>query len=343
MSAWSVRRFALRCDSIIPSGNEEFVQTLTNRKHSRNRKRKSRSWDEGSSTEKVGLDVTAAVQVIYNQVYFLVHRLHTHTSRVSFSARLNTTMHLRFIVFLFSICLCISPLHAQNPSPPLTVDQLVAKNIEAKGGAAAISGIKSLRVTGKMLVNNGQMQLAYAQTKKSPGEVRTEATLQGMTLIQAYDGKDGWKVSPFQGRKDPEKLSADDCKSLVEDAEIAGPLVDWKEKGSTVSYAGTEDVEGTEAYKLKVVRKNGDVSFVYLDPDHFLDIRVLSQRVEQGAQIEVETDLGDYEKINGVFFPFSIESGPKNAPDKQKIVLEKAEANVPVEDALFHFPTAAAK
>ena len=159
-----------------------------------------------------------------------------------------------------------------------------------------------------------------------------------MTLIQAYDGKDGWKVSPFQGRKDPEKLSADDCKSLVEDADIAGPLVDWKEKGSTVSYVGTEDVEGTEAYKLKVVRKNGDVSFVYLDPDHFLDIRILSQRVEQGAQIEVETDLGDYEKINGVFLPFSIESGPKNSPDKQKIVLEKAEANVPVDDAMFHFP-----
>jgi hypothetical protein len=283
------------------------------------------------------------MRAIYNRVYFLVRRLHTVTGRVSLSTRLNTTMHLRFFALFFSIPLCLSSIQAQNAPPPLTVDQLVAKNIEAKGGASAISGIKSLRLTGKMLVNNGQMQLAYAQTKKRPGEVRTEATLQGMTLIQAYDGKDGWKVSPFQGRKDPEKLSADDCKSLVEDAEIAGPLVDWKEKGSTVSYVGTEDVEGTEAYKLKVVRKNGDVSFVYLDPDHFLDIRILTQRIEQGAQIEVETDLGDYEKIDGVFLPFSIESGPKNSPDKQKIVLEKAEANVPVDDAVFHFPAAAAK
>ena len=252
-------------------------------------------------------------------------------------------MHLRLFVCSLVVCLSLPSLYGQSASPPPTVDQLVAKNIEAKGGAAAINAVKSLRLTGKLLVNNGQMQLAYAQTKKRPGEVRTEATLQGMTLVQAYDGKDGWKISPFQGRKDPEKLSADDCKSLVEDAEIGGPLVDWKEKGSTVSYAGTEDVEGTEAYKLKVVRKNGDVSYVYLDPDHFLDIRILSQRVEQGAQIEVETDLGDYEKIDGVFFPFSIESGPKNAPDKQKIVLEKAEANVPVDDAVFHFPTAASK
>ena len=226
---------------------------------------------------------------------------------------------------------------------PLTVDALVTKNIEAKGGATALAAMKSVRVTGKLLVNEGKIQLTYLQTRKRPGEVRTESTLQGMTLIQAYDGKEGWKVSPFQGRKDPEKMTSDDCKSLIEDAEIGGPLVDWREQGSTVTYLGTEDVDGTLAHKLKVVRKNGDVNFVFLDPDYFLEIRILSQRVEQGAQIEVETDLGDYEKIGGVFIPFSIESGPKNSPDKQKIVLDKAEANVPVDDATFRLPATAAK
>jgi hypothetical protein len=230
----------------------------------------------------------------------------------------------------------------QSP-PPSSVDDLVAKNIQAKGGAAAIEAVKSLKVTGKLIVNEGKIQLAYAQTKKRQGKVRTEATLQGMTVVQAYDGKDGWKISPFQGRKDPEKMSTDDCKSLIEDAEIGGPLVDWKEKGSTVTYLGTEDVDGTQAYKLKVVRKNGDVNFVYLDPDHFLDIRILSQRVEQGAQIEVETDLGDYEKISGMFIPFSIEAGPKNAADKQKLVLDKGEANVPIDDTVFQMPAAASK
>jgi hypothetical protein len=192
-------------------------------------------------------------------------------------------------------------------------------------------------------VNEGQIEFTYTQIKKRPGEVRTELTLQGMTVIQAYDGKEGWKVSPFQGRKDPEKMSADDTKSLMEDAEIDGPLVDWKAKGSTVEYIGTEDVDGTMAHKLKVVRKNGDVNFVYLDPDHFLEIRVLTQRVEQGAQVEVETDLGDYEKINGVFIPFSEETGRKGSPDKQKIIIEKAEPNVPVDDAVFHFPATASK
>src|SRR5881394_1998625 len=249
-------------------------------------------------------------------------------------------MHLRFI-FLFTIGAVLVPpvVFAQEQNAP-TLDELVAKNIEAKGGADALRALQSVKVTGKLLVNEGQLQLGYTETKKRPGEVRSEATLQGMTAIQAYDGEQGWKVYPFQGRKDPEKMSADDTKSLIEEAEIDGPLVDWKAKGSTVEYLGTEDVDGTSAHKLKVVRKNGDVTFVYLDPDAFLEIRQTTQRVEQGAQVEVETDIGDYEKIAGVFLPFSIESGRKGGPDKQKIVIDKAEPNITVDDAIFKFPTA---
>src|SRR5213082_866157 len=251
-------------------------------------------------------------------------------------------MYSRLTIVSIASALAVTAVCAQD-KPQLTVDELVAKNVAAKGGADALRALQSVRFTGKMLVNEGQFQLAYVETKKRPGEVRSEVTLQGMTAIQAYDGEQGWKVSPFQGRKDPEKMSADDTKSLIEEAEIDGPLVDWKAKGSTLEYLGTEDVDGTSAYKIKVVRKNGDVSFVYLDPDHFLEIRILTQRIKHGAQEEVETDVGDYEKIGGVFVPFSIEAGRKGDPDKQKTVIEKAEANVPIEDAIFHFPTTATK
>jgi hypothetical protein len=246
-------------------------------------------------------------------------------------------MHLRFVIYFIVAALSTPAIFAQGTNQP-TVDELVAKNIEAKGGATALKSLQTLRSTGKMLVQQGQIELGYLQTKKRPDEVRTEASLQGMTQIEAYDGKDGWKVSPFFGRKDPERMSADDVKALVEDTEIDGPLADWKTKGSTVEYLGTEDVDGTPAHKLKVVRKNGDVSFVYLDPDHFLEIRIVTERVRQGAHEEVETDLGDYEKAGGVFVPTSIQVGRKGAPDKQMVVIDKVEANVPVDDAIFHFP-----
>ena len=253
-------------------------------------------------------------------------------------------MHLLSTILLISAAFIasVSLSLAQDKNAP-TADELVSKNIEAKGGADALRALQSLKLTGKMLVQQGQIQFGYVQTKKRPDEVRADATIQGMTLVQAYDGKEGWRISPLQGRRDPEKMSADDVKSLMEDAEIDGPLVDWKAKGSTVEYLGTEDVDGTLAHKLKVGRKNGDVSFVYLDPDHFLEIRILTQRTKHGAQEEVETDLGDYEKIGGVFVPTSIESGRKGDPDKQKIVIDKAEANVPVDESRFHFPATASK
>src|SRR5262249_24842854 len=241
--------------------------------------------------------------------------------------------------FLVSVIVAaLAPtIFAQGTNQP-TVDELIAKNIEAKGGAVALNKLQTLRATGKLLVQQGQIEYGYAQIKKRPDEVRSEASLQGMTQVQACDGKEGWRVSPFFGRKDPERMSADDVKAVMEDTEMGGPLADWKAKGSTVEYLGTEDVDGTPAHKLKVARKNGDVSFVYLDPDHFLEIRIVTQRVRHGAHEEVEMDLGDYEKAGDVFVPTSIEVGSKGSADKQMIVVDKVEANVPVNDTIFHFP-----
>ena len=250
----------------------------------------------------------------------------------------------KHLVITLAVALVAPAAFTQEmPATAPTLDELVAKNIEAKGGAQAVHALQSLKRTGTLLVNEGKIRLAYTQTKKRPLEVRTEATLQGMTAVQAFDGKDGWQISPFQGRKDPERMSADDVKALMEDAEMDGPLVDWKEKGSTIEYVGREDVDGTNAYKIKVTRKNGDINFVYLDPDHFLEIRILTQRVQQGALVETETDLGDYEKINGVFVPTSVDAGGKGDADKQKIVIDKAEGNQAVDDAVFRFPTTPAK
>ncbi len=253
-------------------------------------------------------------------------------------------MKLRLAISLVAGSLIAAATNAQDSKKLTigaqpTVDELVANNIEAKGGAAALAALKSVRLQGKLLLNEGRFQLAYLEFKKRPNEVRTEATLQGMTQVQAYDGVQAWQISPFRGRKDPEKMSEDDTKSLIQESEIDGPLVNWKEKGSTVEYLGTEDVDGTEAYKLKVTRKNGDISYVFLDPDYFLEIRVLTQRMEHGAQVETETDLSDYEKINGVFLPFSLESGPKGSQDKQKLILDNVEGNVSIDDSIFHFPT----
>jgi len=222
-----------------------------------------------------------------------------------------------------------------------TADELAAKNVAAKGGLDKLNAIQSLRLSGKLLVNGGALELGYVTLIKRPGSIRYEALLQGLTQIQAYDGTQAWQINPFQGRNDPEKLSVDEAKGLGEDAvDFAGPLVDYKAKGYTLDYLGTEDVDGTEAHKLRVTRSNGDLTYVYLDPEYFLEIRTVNRRIEHGVPNETVTDYGDYEKVDGVYFPFEQDTGPKGSSDRQRVRFEKAEANVPAADTQFQFPAA---
>jgi len=243
-------------------------------------------------------------------------------------------MQARFWPHLAVLCLTAPAAHA------ITADELVAKNIEAHGGAGRIQAIHTLRLEGRLVVGGG-FELAATTVRKAPDKVRNEAMLQGLTMVQSYDGKDAWQIQPFGGRRDPEKLSADDARVLADSADLVNPLVDWKARGSRLDYLGTEDVDGTPAHKLKVTRRNGDVTYVYLDPDYFLEIRTVDNRKVRGVEEEVETDLGDYEKVDGVYLPFSISTGPKGSTQKQKMVIEKAAANVDVDDALFAFPAGA--
>jgi hypothetical protein len=220
-----------------------------------------------------------------------------------------------------------------------TAAELAAKNVDAKGGSDKLNAIQSLRLSGRMLVNGGTIELGYTTLIKSPHSIRYEAQLQGLTQVQAYDGTQAWQINPFQGRKDPERLSADDAKGLGEDAaDFTGTLVGYQAKGYKLDYLGTEDIDGTEAHKLRVTRPNGDLSYVYLDPDHFLEIRVVNRRIEHGVPNETITDYGDYEKVNDVYLPLALESWQKGSSDHQKVQFDKAEANVATTDGVFAFP-----
>jgi hypothetical protein len=224
-----------------------------------------------------------------------------------------------------------------------TAAELATKNVTAKGGIEPLQAIQSLRLSGKLMVNGGTLELAYMQLVARPGAIRYEAQLQGLTKVQAYDGTQAWQINPFQGRKDPEKLSADDAKALGEDAaDFMGALVDYQAKGYKLDYLGTEDIDGTQAHKLRVTRPNGDVAYVYLDPDYFLEIRTVNRRIEHGIPNEIITDYGDYEKVNGVYLPLALESYEKGSSNRRKLQIDKVEANVAPDKSLFEFPASPA-
>ncbi len=226
----------------------------------------------------------------------------------------------------------------------LTADELVAKNLAARGGAEKLRAIKSVQWTGKLRFNGGggMVEADYKATARAPGRVRESINVQGFDNIYAYDGKSGWKIEPGGGRRDPERLSADDAKSLVEDADFTGFLLDAKARGFKLEYLGTDDVDGTGAHKLKVTRGNGDFHYVFLDPDQFLEIRTETHRWVRGTEEVAEADFGEYENVNGTFWPFLVSSGPKGG-GKSIALIEKLELDLPADDALFRFPETAKK
>jgi outer membrane lipoprotein-sorting protein len=209
----------------------------------------------------------------------------------------------------------------------MTAEELVAKNLDARGGATKLRSITSIHRVGKVRTGGG-LDAKIESWAIAPDSFRGEFSLQGMTAVQAWDGHQAWSISPFQGRREPQKLSPDDAKALVEQSDIAGPLVDYQAKGNKIEYLGTEDIDGTDAHKLRVTLKNGDTEVLYLDPDQFLEIRVVNHRMVRGQEEVSTTDLGEYEKVDGIYFPF--ESGRNH--------IEKVELNQPIDKNLFAFP-----
>ena len=228
------------------------------------------------------------------------------------------------------------------PAVAQTATELVAKNLAARGGADAFDALELVKFNG-MLIFPGDFQLQYEEVRTRAGDVRVDAALQGLTLVQAWDGKSGWRINPFEGRKDAERMSDDEARSLADTGSLRGPLQNAAKQGATVTYLGREDFDGTNAYKLKVAEKDGD-EFVYLlDPDSMLEIKMTETRKVRGAPQSFEYEYGDYEKVAGVYFPMSIESwSPGQGNNRQRTVIATATANAPAPASLFAQPASPA-
>lgn len=242
----------------------------------------------------------------------------------------------KFLLGIAGLTLLALPVSAQ------TADEIVAKYIKTVGGLEKIQAVKSLRRTGKF-TGGGGFEAAILEENKRQNMVRQEFSLQGFTQINAYDGKTGWKIEPWQGKKDPEPLGEEEMKQIVEDSDLEGPLVNYQQKGNKVEFVGMEQVEGTDSFKLKMTLANGDFRYYYLDTDYYVPIKIETKRMVRGAEREYETILGDYKEVAGWYLPFSIESGIKGSPFKQKITYEKIEANVAIDDSHFRIPQVSAK
>ncbi len=172
---------------------------------------------------------------------------------------------------LAALAVCTTPLSAQS------VDSLVAKYIQASGGLPKIQALQSLRRTGRF-TGGGGFEAVVVQENKRPSSVREEFSIQGMTGINAYDGRDGWKIEPWNGKRDPEALGEEEMHSILDDADFDGPLVNYQAKGNRVEFQGVEQIEGIRDVARRLQTGGRRLSAVR--------VRVRPQRLEQHRPLE---------------------------------------------------------
>lgn len=217
-----------------------------------------------------------------------------------------------------------------------TVDEVIENHIKALGGMDKMNAIKSVRLTGKFSGGGFEVPVTFVVVK--PDKVRMDITFQGNSQIQAYDGTMGWFTNPFQGKKDPEKMTKEREKEMKKQADVDGALVNYKEKGSKVELMGKEDMEGSEVYKIKLTDKDNDITYFYIDAGTYLVLKETTKRKIGEKETNSETIFGNYQPVDGVMFAMAMEFREVGSTEGQKGIIEKVETNIVVEDSYFKMP-----
>lgn len=219
-----------------------------------------------------------------------------------------------------------------------TADDIIAKYIKTIGGMEKLQAVKTIRQTAKFS-GGGGFEAVIVTENKRPNKTREEFSLQGMTGVSAYDGKNGWKIEPWQGKKDAESMSEDELKAVIDGADFDDSLINYQSRNIKVESLGKDEFDGTDVFKLRATLPSGTVKTYYMDTDYYVPIKIETKRMIRGAEFESESILGDYKEVGGVYFAHSVESGAKGSPNKATITVEKIEINAPIDDGRFVRPT----
>jgi len=257
----------------------------------------------------------------------------------------------------------------KSSASKLTAEEIAQKNVAARGGLQAWRAVQTISYSGKMEAGGNhrpvmapssakrgmivpkletveQVQLPFVMEFKRPRKERVELQFNGQTVLQVFDGANGWKVRPYLNRKVVEPYTTDELKATANQSELDGPLVDYAAKGTRIELAGTEKVEGHDTYKLLVTPKTGAPFHLWIDAETFLETKMEGNphRLD-GKMHPVEIYFRDYRTVSGLVIPYvnetkvlDITSTPGVKEISEKIRIDEVKVNPKLEDALFTKP-----
>jgi len=243
------------------------------------------------------------------------------------------------------IALALICFGATSLTQAQTADEIITNYFENTGGLENWKNIKALKFEGTVDVQGMSLPIEMVQTAN--GKSLLKADFQGQTFYQnVFDGEVLWGTN--QMTMAPEKSDAESTANYkLEMNDFPDSFLNYKEKGYEVELVGTETVEGTETYKIKLVKEpimvdgkeKQDISFHYFDTENFVPI-VVEREISSGpgAGMISQTTMSDYDEVNGLYFPFSITEGLKGQPGGQEIKVSTITIDPEIEDSMFSFP-----
>jgi outer membrane lipoprotein-sorting protein len=219
-----------------------------------------------------------------------------------------------------------------------TADDVINAYLKARGGLAKIKAVQTERVTGVITFAPG-VEGPFFVERKRPQKMHMEITVNGQSLIRVYDGKSaGWIYNPFAPNASVAAMSAEDLAGIADEADFEGPFVDYKAKGNQIEYAGKEQIDGKIVQKLKLTAKQGDVSYFYFDASTGLLMKWQGMRKVGDKELPWETYFRDFREVDGLKYPFLVESAAVDSDQIQKITATKIETNIPLNESQFAKP-----
>jgi len=230
----------------------------------------------------------------------------------------------------------LATLAFAHPAAAQTVDEVIARSFEARGGLEKVKAIQSLRMSGHATVAPGNESPMTVEIRR-PSSLRLEFSFNGTKAVQAYDGRQAWGIAP--GETQPRVLPGDAGRSLSQQTDLEGPLGDYARKGHRVVLVGRERLRGRDVFRLRLTRNDGDVEDHLIDATSYLPVLVSVERSVRGTTIRSETRFDDYRPLaGGYLWPFRLESGAAGRAERQVMQLDSVEVDPALDDARFSMP-----
>jgi len=214
-----------------------------------------------------------------------------------------------------------------------TLDEIIAKNIQAKGGVEKLKETTSVRMTGLATLQG--MDVPITSSVKRPYYMNNVMEMQGQKMVQGFDGTTMWMS--MAGMPAQEIPAGPQVDAMKQNSTFDPIFLDYKTKGHQVELVGKETDGDKAVHHLIVKTKEGLTFHYYLDSATGLETKFTTSVDAQGQKMQIETRLSDYRTVDGRTLPFKI-AQIVNGTTAVNLKYDKIEFNVPMDDAMFKMP-----